>query len=45
MRCAAEAGGLEFGLDDTALVQEHLTPEGDTIVRVEYLVDARTGRP
>ncbi len=34
---AADAGELEFGPDDTALVQEHLTPEGDSIVRVEFL--------
>jgi len=34
---AANAGELEFGPDDTALVQEHLTPEGDSIVRVEFL--------
>jgi hypothetical protein len=34
---AADAGELEFGPDDTALVQEHLTPEGNTIVRVEFL--------
>jgi hypothetical protein len=37
LRRAAEAGELEFGPDDTALVQEHLTPEGDAIVRVEFL--------
>ena len=34
---AADAGELEFGPDDTALVQEHLKPEGDSIVRVEFL--------
>jgi len=34
---AAEAGELEFGPDDTALVQEHLSPVGDGIVRVEFL--------
>ena len=34
---AADAGELEFGPDDTALVQEHLKPEGDAIVRVEFL--------
>ena len=34
---AAQAGELEFGPDDTALVQEHLTAEGNAIVRVEFL--------
>jgi hypothetical protein len=34
---AAQAGELEFGPDDTALVQEHLTPVGNAIVRVEFL--------
>ncbi len=34
---AADADELEFGPDDTALVQEHLTPEGDSIVRIEFL--------
>jgi len=34
---AADTGELEFGPDHTALVQEHLTPEGNTIVRVEFL--------
>lgn len=34
---AAAAGELEFGPDDTALVQEHLTAEGNAIVRVEFL--------
>jgi hypothetical protein len=37
LRRAADAGELEFGPDDTALVQEHLTPEGNAIVRVEFL--------
>jgi hypothetical protein len=34
---AADAGELEFGPDDTALVQEHLEAEGDAIVRLEFL--------
>jgi hypothetical protein len=34
---AADAGELEFGPDHTVLVQEHLKPEGDSIVRVEFL--------
>jgi D-alanine-D-alanine ligase-like ATP-grasp enzyme len=34
---AAKAGELEFGPDDTALVQEHLTAEDDAIVRIEFL--------
>jgi glutathione synthase/RimK-type ligase-like ATP-grasp enzyme len=34
---AARSGTLEFGPDDTALVQEHLHAEGDSIVRVEFL--------
>jgi glutathione synthase/RimK-type ligase-like ATP-grasp enzyme len=34
---AARSGALEFGPDDTALVQEHLQAEGDSIVRVEFL--------
>ncbi len=34
---AAAAGELEFGPDDTALVQEHLSAEGNAIVRVEFL--------
>ena len=34
---AADADELQFGPDDTALVQEHLQPEGDAIVRVEFL--------
>lgn len=34
---AAEAGELEFGPDHTALVQEHLEAQGDSIVRVEFL--------
>ena len=34
---AARSGALEFGPDDTALVQEHLQAEGEAIVRVEFL--------
>ena len=34
---AADAGELEFGPDSTTLVQEHLSAEGDAIVRVEFL--------
>lgn len=34
---AARAGELEFGPDDTALVQEHLTAEDDAVIRVEFL--------
>lgn len=34
---AADLGELEFGPDETALVQEQLTPVGDSIVRVEFL--------
>lgn len=33
----ASAGELEFGPDDTALVQEHLTAQDGTIVRIEFL--------
>jgi glutathione synthase/RimK-type ligase-like ATP-grasp enzyme len=33
----AAAGGLDLGLDGTALVQEHLDAEGESIVRVEIL--------
>ncbi len=34
---AAEGGGLDLGIDHTALVQEYLEAEGDSIVRVEIL--------
>ncbi len=34
---AAATGGLEFGPDHTAIVQEHLPAEGDAIIRVEFL--------
>lgn len=37
LAAAAAAGGLEFGPDHTAIVQEHLPAEGDAIVRVEFL--------
>ena len=34
---AAGAGGIDFGVDRTALVQEYLAPEEGAIVRVEIL--------
>jgi glutathione synthase/RimK-type ligase-like ATP-grasp enzyme len=34
---AAASGALRMGPDDTALVQEHLPAEGDSIVRIEIL--------
>lgn len=34
---AASDGDLEFGPDGTALVQEHIKPLGDSIVRIEFL--------
>jgi len=34
---AAAARELEFGPDHTAIVQEHLPAEGDSIIRVEFL--------
>jgi glutathione synthase/RimK-type ligase-like ATP-grasp enzyme len=34
---AAAAGELEFGPDHTAIVQEHLPAEGDSVIRVEFL--------
>lgn len=37
LAASASAGDLEFGPDDTALVQEHLTARDDAIVRVEFL--------
>lgn len=37
LAAAAEAGTLELGMDGTALVQEHHTPRGGSIVRVEVL--------
>ncbi|MEA3511098.1 MAG: hypothetical protein U9R51_06645 [Actinomycetota bacterium] len=37
LRSASEAGELEFGPDHTAIVQEHLPAEGDSIVRIEFL--------
>jgi hypothetical protein len=37
LRAAAEAGSLDLGLDGTALVQEYLPAEGNSIVRVEVL--------
>ena len=37
LAASASAGELEFGPDDTALVQEHLTARNDAIVRIEFL--------
>jgi hypothetical protein len=37
LRSAGEAGILDLGIDDTALVQEYLPAEGNSIVRVEVL--------
>jgi hypothetical protein len=37
LREAAEFGKLDLGIDHTALVQEYLPAEGDSIVRVEIL--------
>ncbi len=37
LRDSADNGKLEFGPDHTALVQEHLPAEGDSIIRVEFL--------
>src|SRR5918912_3986369 len=37
LREAAEASTLDLGIDHTALVQEYLPAEGDSIVRVEIL--------
>ena len=37
LREAAELGMLDMGIDHTALVQEYLPTEGDSIVRVEVL--------
>jgi D-alanine-D-alanine ligase-like ATP-grasp enzyme len=37
LEAAARAGDLEFGPDDTALVQEHLQAYNDEIIRVEFL--------
>ena len=37
LKDVADSGGLDLGIDDTALVQEYLAAEGDSIVRVEIL--------
>ena len=37
LKDAAEGGVLDLGIDHTALVQEYLAAEGDSIVRVEIL--------
>ena len=36
---AADQGGLTFGIDGVAIVQEHLPAAGDQIVRIEILGD------
>ena len=37
LRAAARAGAIDLGIDHTALVQEYLPAEGNSIVRVEVL--------
>ncbi len=37
LRAAAEAGAFDLGIDRTALVQEYLPADGNSIVRVEVL--------
>ncbi len=37
LRAAAESGTIDLGIDHTALVQEYLPADGDSIVRVEIL--------
>ena len=37
LKDVADSGVLDLGIDDTALVQEYLAAEGDSIVRVEIL--------
>lgn len=37
LKDVADSGGLDLGIDHTALVQEYLAAEGDSIVRVEIL--------
>lgn len=37
LRASAEAGALDLGIDGTALIQEYLPAEGNSIVRVEVL--------
>ncbi len=37
LRDVADRGELDLGIDDTALVQEYLPADGDSIVRVEIL--------
>ncbi|MCZ6530617.1 MAG: hypothetical protein O6949_09885, partial [Chloroflexi bacterium] len=37
LRLSVEAGSIDFGIDDTGLVQEYLPAEGNSIVRVEIL--------
>jgi len=40
LRAAAETGVMDLGIDQTALVQEYLPAEGNSIVRVEILSGA-----
>lgn len=37
LRSSVEAGSIDFGIDDTGLVQEYLPAQGNSIVRVEIL--------
>ena len=37
LRASTQAGTIDLGIDHTALVQEYLPAEGDSIVRVEFL--------
>lgn len=37
LRATAESGAIDLGIDQTALVQEYLAAEGNSIVRVEIL--------
>lgn len=37
LRAAANSGSMDLGIDQTALIQEYLPTEGDSIVRVEIL--------
>ncbi|MBI2456493.1 MAG: hypothetical protein HYV46_10230 [candidate division NC10 bacterium] len=37
LRASAEAGAMDLGIDGTALIQEYLPAEGNSIVRVEVL--------
>ena len=37
LRASTQAGTIDLGIDHTALVQEYLPAEGDSVVRVEFL--------